>query len=110
VENLRLNFERWEKEALRLAKMNYYLPAYDLAMRCSHNFNLLDARGAVSASERVDLIKRIRNISRACAAAYVKDNEPVQEHKSTRAQEHKSTGAQEHRSTSEEQIYDAGEG
>ena len=75
VENLRFNFERWEKEALRLAKMNYYLPAYDLVMRCSHNFNLLDARGAVSASERVDLIKRIRNISRACACAYVKDNE-----------------------------------
>lgn len=75
VENLRFNFERWEKEILRLVKMNYYLPAYDLVMKCSHNFNLLDARGAVSVSERVDLIKRIRNISRVCAVAYVKDNE-----------------------------------
>ena len=83
VENLRSDFERWEKEVFRLAKINYYLPAYDLVMRCSHNFNLLDARGAVSASERVDLIKRIRNISRACAAAYVKDNEkPDTSHRS----------------------------
>ncbi|HAF95651.1 MAG: glycine--tRNA ligase subunit alpha [Elusimicrobia bacterium GWF2_52_66] len=75
VENLRSNFERWEKEVFRLVKMSCYLPAYDLVMKCSHNFNLLDARGAISVSERVDLIKRIRVISRACAAAYVKDNE-----------------------------------
>ncbi|MCX5785307.1 MAG: glycine--tRNA ligase subunit alpha [Elusimicrobia bacterium] len=75
VENLRSDFDRWEKEVFRLAKMNYYLPAFELVMKCSHNFNLLDARGAISVSERVGLIKRVRDIARVCAAAYMKDNE-----------------------------------
>ena len=44
-------------------------------MKCSH-FNLLDARGAISVSERAVLIKRIRDIAKACASAYVESNEP----------------------------------
>ena len=76
VENLRFNFNRWEKEVSRLAARGYYLPAFDLVMKCSHNFNLLDARGAVSVSERAALIKRIRDIARACASACVEANEP----------------------------------
>ncbi|HBA60416.1 MAG TPA: glycine--tRNA ligase subunit alpha [Elusimicrobia bacterium] len=76
VENLRFNFDRWEKEVFRLAGKGYYLPAFDLVMKCSQNFNLLDARGAISVSERAVLIKRIRDIARACAAAYVGLSEP----------------------------------
>ena len=71
VENLRFNFDRWEKEVSRLAGKGYYLPAFDLVMKCSQNFNLLDARGAISVSERAVLIKRIRDIAKACASAHV---------------------------------------
>ncbi|MBI4656593.1 MAG: glycine--tRNA ligase subunit alpha [Elusimicrobia bacterium] len=75
VYSLRKNFEDWEKEAVCLVKKNLYLPAYDMTMKCSHAFNLLDARGAVSASERVALIKRVRDLAKLCATAYVKENE-----------------------------------
>jgi len=76
VENLRFNFDRWEKEVSRLAGKGYYLPAFDLVMKCSQNFNLLDARGAISVSERAVLIKRIRDIAKACASAHVEAGEP----------------------------------
>ena len=76
VENLRSDFDRWEKETFRLSGKGYYLPAFDLVMKCSQNFNLLDARGAISVSERAVLIKRIRDIAKACASAYVEMNEP----------------------------------
>jgi len=82
VENLRSNFDRWEKEAARLAA-GYYLPAFDLVLKCSHNFNLLDARGAISVSERAVLIKRIREIARACALSYL--NEPARAGEATNA-------------------------
>lgn len=75
VENLRSNFDSWEKEACSLAAKGYYLPAFDLVMKCSQNFNLLDARGAISVSERAVLIKRIRDAARACALAHVRINE-----------------------------------
>jgi len=76
IENLRFNFDRWGKEVRGLAGKGYYLPAFDLVMKCSHNFNLLDARGAISVSERAVLIKRIRDMAKACATAYVETNEP----------------------------------
>ncbi|MDA8131811.1 MAG: glycine--tRNA ligase subunit alpha [Elusimicrobia bacterium] len=78
VENLRANFERWEKEVARLTAKGYYLPAFDLVMKCSQNFNLMDARGAISVTERAVLIKRIRDIAKACAVAYVEANEPAE--------------------------------
>ncbi len=77
VENLRANFERWEKEVTRLTAKGYYLPAFDLVMKCSQNFNLMDARGAISVTERAVLIKRIRDIAKACAVAYVEASEPA---------------------------------
>ena len=46
------------------------LPAYDLCLKCSHLFNLLDARGAISVTERVGVIARIRNLAVAAAQAY----------------------------------------
>ena len=77
VANLRRNFDDYEREIFVLIKNGHYLPAYDLVMKCSHSFNLMDARGAISVSERVGMIKRIRDIAKACAAAHVKANEPV---------------------------------
>ena len=47
------------------------LPAYELALKCSHAFNVLDARGAVSVTERVGLIKRIRSLALECAKQYL---------------------------------------
>lgn len=76
TENLRFNFGKWEKEVPRLAAKGYYLPAFDLVMKCSQNFNLLDARGAISVSERAVMIKRIRDLARACAVVHVEANEP----------------------------------
>ena len=77
VENLRANFDHWSKEAVRLAGKGYYLPAFDQVMKCSQNFNLLDARGAISVTERAVLIKRIRDLAKACASSYVETNEPA---------------------------------
>ena len=76
VANLRADFDHWEKEVRRVAAKGYYLPAFDLVMKCSQNFNLLDARGAISVSERAVLIKRIRDMAKACASSYVEINEP----------------------------------
>ena len=51
------------------------LPAYECALKCSHLFNVMDARGAVSVTERVALIKRVRNLAVACAREYVASRE-----------------------------------
>ncbi|MCL6612800.1 MAG: glycine--tRNA ligase subunit alpha, partial [Peptococcaceae bacterium] len=53
------------------------LPAYDYVLKCSHTFNLLDARGAISVTERTGYIHRVRNLARACAEAYVKQREEM---------------------------------
>lgn len=64
-------FEMYEKECLRLLKLGLVLPAYDFCLKCSHTFNILDARGAISVSERSTYIAKVRNIARKCAKAYV---------------------------------------
>jgi glycyl-tRNA synthetase alpha chain len=53
------------------------LPAYDLCLKCSHLFNLLDARGAISVTERVGVIARIRNLAVGIAQAYAAQNKPA---------------------------------
>ncbi len=65
-------FDDFEKEALRLLEHGLALPAYDFVMKCSHAFNLLDARGAISVTERVGYIARVRNLTRRCSKAYLK--------------------------------------
>jgi glycyl-tRNA synthetase alpha chain len=65
-------FNIYEKEAGRLIKIELPLPAYDYILKCSHTFNLLDARGAISVSERTGYISRVRNIARLCAEEYVR--------------------------------------
>jgi glycyl-tRNA synthetase alpha chain len=71
VEALLLLFGIYEKEALRLLKNGEVIPAYDYILKCSHTFNILDARGAVSVSERMAYILRIRKMARMCAKIYV---------------------------------------
>ncbi len=53
------------------------LPAYEFCLKCSHTFNLLDARGVISVTERTGYIGRIRNIARECAKAYVAQRESL---------------------------------
>jgi glycyl-tRNA synthetase alpha chain len=60
VGTLRRAFQASEKEAARLTAKGLLLPAYDMCLKCSHNFNLLDARGAISVTERVKMIASIR--------------------------------------------------
>lgn len=65
-------FERYEKECHRLLGRGLTLPAYEHCMKSSHAFNLLDARGAISVTERARFIGRVRAMARACAEAYVR--------------------------------------
>lgn len=64
-------FDMYEKEAMRTVAAGLVMPAYDYVLKCSHTFNLLDARGAISVTERTHYISRVRNMSRECAEAYV---------------------------------------
>ena len=70
-------FDLYEKEALNTIEKGLIMPAYDYVLKCSHTFNLLDARGAISVTERTGYIARIRNLSRTCAQGYVKQREEL---------------------------------
>lgn len=70
VDYLFAQFDQCEKEALRLVELALPLPAYELVMKASHTFNLLDARHAISVTERQRFILRVRTLSRGCAKAY----------------------------------------
>jgi glycyl-tRNA synthetase alpha chain len=61
----------YEAEARRCLDAKLVLPAYDWTLKCSHVFNTLDARGAVSVTERVGVIKRVRDLAVRCAAGYL---------------------------------------
>jgi glycyl-tRNA synthetase alpha chain len=75
VEMLFKLFEMYEKEAKRVIEKGFVLPAYDYVLKCSHTFNLLDARGAISVTERTSYISRVRNLARICAQAYLEQRE-----------------------------------
>ncbi len=70
-------FELYEQEAQRIVEQGLVLPAYDYVLKCSHTFNLLDARGAISVTERTAFIHRVRSLARACARAYVEQREKL---------------------------------
>ena len=65
-------FDMYEREALSVLEAGLVQPAYDYVLKCSHTFNLLDARGAISVTERTGFITRVRNMARSCALGYVK--------------------------------------
>ena len=69
------HFGQFESEAKRLIEAQCVLPAYEMVMKCSHAFNLLDARGAISVTERAAYIGRVRNLARAIAQAYFESRE-----------------------------------
>lgn len=64
-------FDRYEAECNRVLAAGLPLPAYDYVLKCSHAFNLLDARGVISATERMGYILRVRTIAKACCASYL---------------------------------------
>lgn len=64
-------FNTYESEAMRLIGLQLAYPAYEFVAKSSHAFNLLDARGAISVTERTNYIKRVRNMARKCAELYV---------------------------------------
>ena len=70
-------FDLYEGESLRLMEKGLVLPAYDYCLKCSHAFNILDARGAISVTERTHFIGRVRNLARRCAEAYLKQREAM---------------------------------
>jgi len=71
VEILTRRFEEHEIECRELLERELPLPAYDQVLKCSHTFNLLDARGAISVTERAAYIGRVRNLARKVAEQYV---------------------------------------
>src|SRR5215204_357858 len=71
VDILTRRFEEHEAECRELVARELPLPAYDQVLKCSHTFNLLDARGAISATERAAYIGRVRNLARRVAHVYL---------------------------------------
>ncbi|MGB9731251.1 MULTISPECIES: glycine--tRNA ligase subunit alpha [Calditerrivibrio] len=70
-------FEMYERECIRLVEKGIVLPAYDFCLKCSHTFNLLDARNAISVTERTGYIGRVRNLAKLCAEGYLKSREEM---------------------------------
>ncbi|RUM87702.1 MAG: glycine--tRNA ligase subunit alpha [Thermodesulfatator sp.] len=79
TEMLRELFERYEKEGLRLLELGLVLPGYDCTIKCSHLFNLLDARGAISVAERTAYIARVRALAKRSAEAWLASRTAVEE-------------------------------
>lgn len=68
-------FTMYEEEAQRALDEQLVFPAYDYVLKCSHVFNQLDARGAISVTERTGYMTRVRNLSRICASVYAEERE-----------------------------------
>ncbi len=73
----RRHFDDKEIEARTLLEAGLVFPGYDAVIKCSHFFNLLEARGAISVTERTGYIARVRNLSRLAAKAYVQSREEL---------------------------------
>ena len=77
VADLSRSFDNYERDALRLIDKGLILPGYDYCLKCSHTFNLLDARKAISVAERTRYIGRIRHIARKVAQKYLEQREEM---------------------------------
>jgi glycyl-tRNA synthetase alpha chain len=71
-------FEMYERESLKLSEKGIVLPAYDYCLKCSHTFNILEARGAISVNERTKYIDRIRQLARKAARNYLAQREEME--------------------------------
>jgi len=72
-------FDMYEKESQRLIKDKLLLPAYEYMLKSSHMFNMLDARGVISVTERASYIGRVRDLAKACAKVYMKRQGLIEE-------------------------------
>jgi glycyl-tRNA synthetase alpha chain len=72
-------FDMYEAECLALidGEEPLVLPAYEYCLKCSHSFNVLDARGAISVAERTSYIHRVRNLARSVAEKYAAQREEM---------------------------------
>lgn len=77
IDALRRMYDLFEEEARRCLEAGLVIPAHDYILRCSHTFNLLDSRGAVGVTERALFFRRMRELSRQVAQAYVSQREQV---------------------------------
>ena len=77
VEMLFRLFDMYEQEAGRILKKGLVWPGYDYVLKCSHTFNLLDARGAISVTERTGFIARVRHLARMAARSYLRQREEM---------------------------------
>jgi glycyl-tRNA synthetase alpha chain len=68
-------FNIYEKEAKRVIEEDLVIPSYDYVLKCSHVFNILDARGAISVTERTHYISRVRNMAKLVASKYIEKRE-----------------------------------
>ena len=77
IDMLRKLFDMYEAESSKTVEKELVFPAYDYCLKCSHVFNLLDARGAISVAERTNYIARVRNMAKSCAEAYLRQREKM---------------------------------
>ncbi len=78
VENLRQMYDLYEAEARRCLDARLVTPAHDYILRCSHTFNLLDARGAIGVTERATYFRRMRDLSRGVAEVYAEQRQRLE--------------------------------
>jgi glycyl-tRNA synthetase alpha chain len=77
AEQLARHFEDCERESIRMNTLGLVIPSYEFCLKCSHLFNLLDARGAISVTERTKYIARVRNLAKLSAEAFYKQREEL---------------------------------
>jgi glycyl-tRNA synthetase alpha chain len=77
ADNLRKLFEIYQAEAISLIEKNLTYPALDFVLKCSHAFNLLDARGVISVTDRAQYIEKIRNLAREVASSWIDERESL---------------------------------
>lgn len=70
-------YDMFEKEAIRALDAGLVFPAYDYVLKCSHVFNVLDARGAISVTERQSYILRVRDLAKRCAEVFVENRKKL---------------------------------
>ena len=79
-DNLRKLFNLYKEEAENLVSKNLVFPALDFVLKCSHCFNLLDARGVISVTDRAQYIEKIRNLAKEVASLWASKNKAIISH------------------------------
>jgi glycyl-tRNA synthetase len=78
IESMRELFERYERESQACLEQGLVLPAYDYVLKCSHTFNILDTRGAIGVAERQGYFRRMRELARRVAVAYLEQRQELE--------------------------------